>query len=346
MSLVVKPRSPQNVHQLERWPYKKMSAKSCSPGMEVCAPQQNCLQNFYGLLLTSPRNHTGDLEMNLNLFLRPQDAQQELALKLNAQKRELEYALTEIGYDMLMREGTRLEDAIIRSNPTYSGMDNSQSIDAATRIISTQVFGALAKYAYPITNLMAACRFGSVYNTTGGAGSVLLLPHGCPELLKYTTPENMKYSISGLKVSEVDKVSIPLSNVYRDPTTSVRIVTHVPKSSFEFGSANPVAQMGGLTDEVNITLSYSDFNPAQDMIMDFSSRQYERLRSPSQEDIPGGFILRKMTLVMSSAILAANPGSQTGELLVGYPFSSVSTSQSTESMLLKLRVYLGSVLYR
>ena len=53
-----------------------------------------------------------------------------------------------------------------------------------------------------------------------------------------------------------------------------------------------------------------------------------------------------MTLVMSSAILCTNPGSQTGELLVGYPFSAVSTSQSTESMLLKLRVYLGSVLYR
>ena len=46
--------------------------------------------------------------MNLNMFLTPSDAQSELALKLGAQKRELERALTEIGYDMLLREGTQV----------------------------------------------------------------------------------------------------------------------------------------------------------------------------------------------------------------------------------------------
>ena len=163
----------------------------------------------------------GDLEMNLNLFLRPGDAQAELALKLNAQKRELEHALTDIGYEMLMREGTQLADAIIRSNPTYQGYQDPQAIEAATRIMSTQVFGAMAKHAYPITNLLAAARYASVYNTTGDTGSVLLLPHGCPELLKYTNKEQMNYAVSGLKISEVDKINIPLQNVYRDPTTNV-----------------------------------------------------------------------------------------------------------------------------
>ena len=188
--------------------------------------------------------------MNLNLFLRPGDAQAELALKLNAQKRELEHALTDIGYEMLMREGTQLADAIIRSNPTYQGYQDPQAIEAATRIMSTQVFGAMAKHAYPITNLLAAARYASVYNTTGDTGSVLLLPHGCPELLKYTNKEQMNYAVSGLKISEVDKINIPLQNVYRDPTTNVRIVTHVPRATFEYGSANPVVGMGGLTDEV------------------------------------------------------------------------------------------------
>ena len=51
-----------------------------------------------------------------------------------------------------------------------------------------------------------------------------------------------------------------------------------------------------------------------------------------------------MTAVMSSAILAA-PGPDTGELMVGYPFTSVSTS-STEIVKIQLRVYLSAVLKR
>ena len=50
-------------------------------------------------------------------------------------------------------------------------------------------------------------------------------------------------------------------------------------------------------------------------------------------------------VVASSAILAA-PGSDTGELLIGYPFTSVSTSQADERMRVQLRCYLGSVLYQ
>ena len=56
-------------------------------------------------------------------------------------------------------------------------------------------------------------------------------------------------------------------------------------------------------------------------------------------------ILRpRMNAVMSSGILAA-PGAETGELLVGYPFTSVSTS-STEIVKIQLRVYLGAVMKR
>jgi hypothetical protein len=60
----------------------------------------------------------GDIEMNLNLFLRPGDAEEELEMKLDAQKRELERKLVDLGYMCLMQEGTPIIDAIIRSNPT------------------------------------------------------------------------------------------------------------------------------------------------------------------------------------------------------------------------------------
>jgi hypothetical protein len=49
-----------------------------------------------------------------------------------------------------------------------------------------------------------------------------------------------------------------------------------------------------------------------------------------------------MDAVMSSAVVAA-PSSDTGELLIGYPFTSVSTS-STEIVKIQLRVYLGAVI--
>lgn len=84
--------------------------------------------------------------MNLNLFLRPGDAQRELKMKLDAQKRALESALIEIGYETIMKEGIRLPDAIVRSNPSYSaGGGNKGGIEAAERIMTQQLFGAMAK---------------------------------------------------------------------------------------------------------------------------------------------------------------------------------------------------------
>ena len=53
-------------------------------------------------------------------------------------------------------------------------------------------------------------------------------------------------------------------------------------------------------------------------------------------------IRRRINAMMSSAILAA-PGESTGSLLVGYPFTSVSTS-SQEMVKIQMRVYLGCVL--
>ena len=67
-------------------------------------------------------------------------------MKLDSQKRALESALIEIGYETLMKEGIRLPDAIVRSNPTYSAFGSQQgAIDAAERIMTHQLFGAMAK---------------------------------------------------------------------------------------------------------------------------------------------------------------------------------------------------------
>lgn len=287
----------------------------------------------------------GDLEMNLNLFLRPEDAASELKLKLDAQKAELERALVDIGYDTLIREGTNIIDAIMRSNPSYCGsnanMQGIEVIKAAERIDFCSIFGACAKFAYPVTNLLAAAKYASAYNTTGKQGSVLILPHGCPELVKYTHKESMVYSVSGQAFASQTPMQMGIDNVYRDPSANVRILTHIPRPTYEHGAANPsvCVNSSGLTDTVCVAMSYGD--DATD-IVDFGARSFATLvNAPPANHL----LIRRTTFVMSHAILAV-PGSETGELLIGYPFTAVSTNQQTESMVLKLRAYLGCALYR
>ena len=292
----------------------------------------------------------GDLEMNLNLFLRPDDAASELKLKLDAQKAELERALVDIGYDTLVREGTNIIDAIMRSNPAYCGtgtnMQGIEVIKAAERIDFCSIFGACAKFAYPVTNLLAAAKYASAYNTTGKQGSVLILPHGCPELVKYTHKESMVYSVSGQAFASQTPMQMGIDNVYRDPSANVRILTHIPRPTYEFGAANPsvCVNSSGLTDTVCVAMSYPH---TATHIVDFGSRTFGATPAGMAAAVGAAerLLIRRTTFVMSHAILAV-PGSETGELLIGYPFTAVSTNQQTESMVLKLRAYLGCALYR
>jgi hypothetical protein len=300
----------------------------------------------------------GDIELNLNLFLRPDDAKEELDMKVEAQKRELERALTMIGYETIMAQGTDLADAILRSNPTYSGgTPPNVAMEAVERIMFNSVFGAMAKFAYPVLNLMAAAKYASVYNTTQEVGSVLLLPHGCPEMLRYTHKEEMTYAISGVAKSGRPAVDMPLNNVYYDPSVNVKIVVHVPQPTNDFGAANGYGGRGGLTEEVSISAFY-DFTcdegfkaGGESYIVDFSTGDWALLPEGIRNSLTTGdkdriFVVRpKMKLMMSSAVLAV-PGKNTGELLVGYPFTGVSTSQVTETLLVKLRAYLGAAIYR
>jgi len=56
-----------------------------------------------------------------------------------------------------------------------------------------------------------------------------------------------------------------------------------------------------------------------------------------------GSTIRRVKVIASSAILG-QPGA--GELLIGYPFTGVSTSHAEERMRIQLRCYLGAALYQ
>ncbi len=226
----------------------------------------------------------GDIEMNLNLFLRPEDAKEELDLKISAQRRELERTLVEHGYNVLMEEGTDIVDAIIRSNPSYSTETGAKRKDiqaAAERINMSTVFGAMSKHRFPVQNLMAAAKYASAYTTSNQKGSVLLLPHASTDLLRSTRRENMVYSISGPDLLQRNKgkpIDMQFEDSYVDPATNVRIVIHRPFPTFQSGVANPDVGPGPLTDTVSFASYYTlPVDDAETRIVDFHNRCWHNI---------------------------------------------------------------------
>ena len=226
------------------------------------------------------------------------------------------------------------------------------------------------------------------------------------DLNKYTRPDAMKYSITGLTSKDVGGVSmpltvdVPLSNVLYDSVNNVRIMQHIPAPSNRNGAANPQVECGGLTEVVGWGTYYTlgeMFDTAAEMdkkqtnvsfatatkgtvdpdnkwaydttrIVDFSKRKWCSINVSSEsedlakvaamegynkyltvngtevrkgdefknEDVEIILVRPKMMAMMSSAILCTKPGSETGDLLMAYPKTSISTSQSTEVMKMQL----------
>jgi hypothetical protein len=273
----------------------------------------------------------GDIEMNLNLFLTPY-AKEELDLKVNAQKLELERELIRLGYEAILSEGMDLCAAIARSSPAYKTEDTGVAVGIQLR----QVFGAINRFQNPIAKLLTACRYASAYAIGTQKGSVMILPRGAPDLMQYLKPSAFNYSITGIKETEKGKITMGLQDVYADPCSGVRIAVHHPLPNYSQGAAHP-----------NVTVGESPL--AREVIV------YEKLAVGHALNLETGKVhptvvdndatWRRTKFVCSSAILAA-PGSNTGELLVGYPSTGCSTSHSQEQMMIHMRCYLGAAIYQ
>lgn len=339
----------------------------------------------------------GDIEMNLNLFLTG-EAEDELEMKLDCQKRELERTLVNLGYRMLLREGTLITDALIRSNPTYDPeeMGGMKYRVAARNMYESQIFGAINKFRFPVANLLAAAKYASAYSTCTQKGSVMILPHGVPELTTIARKEKMEYNVSGLQNNS--KITMALDGGFTDPNSGVDILIHYPTPTYENGAANPTVNtktcslsdvsyiltvhgsdlsnnvahvvLGTNTTTVGVT-TYADISGVTNSgeLDNYCKTMYDQLvpttgtitnANTTAGDVfcpdimDGGFhthgnahgaVLRIAKVSASSAILAA-PGDSTGQLLIGYPFTGVSTSHAEERMRIQLRCYLGACLYQ
>ena len=82
---------------------------------------------------------------DLNLFLRPNDAREELELKLDAQRDQLQQVLVALGYERIFQEGTAIVAALQRSSALSGSKSPVDRAVEADRIYSTAIFGAMSK---------------------------------------------------------------------------------------------------------------------------------------------------------------------------------------------------------
>lgn len=322
----------------------------------------------------------GDLEMNLNLMHEAGMFKQELDLKIKAQQRELERVLIEIGYDTLLEGGMRLETAILRSSAAFNGtidnggagMEATRMIMEAARVYNHKCFGVMNKHKWPMQSILSAAKYATAFSI-GAPGSTMILPHGLPELLRYGRPEAMTFKINGLKTTDNLPITMDLGTAHTDPATSIKMMTHIPQPTYEYGTANPRVGMGCLSEVVDVLTYFiipnswttagvgapagpGHVTPYLDLVdakgrcvtrtqLNMSGGPDQAGNNPGTSQHSAYVVIRKTRVAMSSAILAA-PGSDTGELLVGMPHTGISTSQTDETMKMQLRVYLGAVLKR
>jgi hypothetical protein len=186
-----------------------------------------------------------DIEMNLNLFLRPKDAEEELTMKLEASQIGLEKQLIRLGYEAIMDNGIDLAVGIALSR-------NQMSLSDMSNVYCRQLFGVFAKSAYPITTIMAAAKMANAYAVSQAEKTVMIVPFGTPELIKFTKPHYMEYNLSGVPPSAREKIDLKIPGGRIDEFSNCTIYQHVPPVDMNNGVPFPVVEDSLLSRYVTI----------------------------------------------------------------------------------------------
>jgi hypothetical protein len=198
------------------------------------------------------RRYGGDIDFNVNACAVPDMFKREMDLKVGAQHAALADRLVALGYETLIREGTDFTSALVRSG---AGLD--VDIQArAQRFYFQQVFGALSTSPYPIHNLLAAAKRCTAYDISKSLKSVLILPHGVPEMMAYARAENMRYEINGIAGPQGKPITMQVENGYKIPATTASVFVHIPPALHLHGSAAPVAGQNALEEVVQVYHTY------------------------------------------------------------------------------------------
>jgi hypothetical protein len=145
--------------------------------------------------------------------------------------------------------------------------------------------------------------------------------------------------MSFVRTGDVDPIAAAVTGGAGVTSGSTTVYTHVPPRSNSNGAANFSSDRSLLETEVDV-FTYVDSRKATHYV-------HPIRRSLVKLPNNGQFILH-YRLSMLSGILGVPNGAnqQTGELLIGYPSTLVGTDVATETGRMKLRMYLGAVLYK
>jgi len=233
----------------------------------------------------------------------------------------------------MLTEGTTLTAALVRSQ--YSA--SAEPAKSASLFYNQMIFGALQKFTYPLHNLLAAAKKCTAYDISTSAKTVMILPHGTPEMMSLTKAENMTYNVNGLTGPQGDAVSLELQTGYKIPASNASVFVHIPPPTHVHGAAAPHARKSELQREVTINLLYKAGSGSNVYhALDHKEGTLEQIATTK---------IRQLKINMMSGIIAV-PGEETGNLIMQYPRSTVATDASTESGRMMLRVLMGVVCKR
>lgn len=152
--------------------------------------------------------------------------------------------------------------------------------------------------------------------------------------------------MSFVRTGEVDPIAAAVTGGAGVNSGSTTVYTHVPPRSNANGAANFSSERSLLETEVDVFTyvhvpkdkKYYYVHPIRRSLVKF----------PVPTGANGESFILHYRLSMLSGILGVPNGAdqQTGELLIGYPSTLVGTDVATETGRMKLRMYLGAVLYK
>lgn len=208
--------------------------------------------------------HAIALEQNLNLYLREQDAKEDLDMKLEAIQNQLQQAWVSIAYEKAFSQGTNIVHALQRGDARFAMMKDEKSRILESDQMYVDMFcGVVSKSEHPFKNLAAAIARANIYTPTGASRekpAVMLVPPGMIDLTRFTKESEMTYSVTGLRTDDgKNKITLPLPNVMEYPDANIKVMVHMPPASFrEHGAAHPQVEQNELQQAV-VMATYYEF---------------------------------------------------------------------------------------
>lgn len=175
----------------------------------------------------------------------------------------------------------------------------------------------------------------------------MIVPSGLPDLHQYSRQEARHFMLNGTPETELEGVQFKLDGGLYDAPSGISIFQTYPKPNYvSGGTLRPRMGKTGLWRDRTIAMYYPGIeNTSQYQIMDFNTGEWRDIGESNKGDPAIGGV-RFLKLLMASAIVGKG-GSDTGELIVAYPMSSVHSIETSPEMLrMQLRTHLGAALYR